>query len=82
LLRFNTIKQIDIESNGIFNPYAISNFINKINEFKYKITNLTISPKTDYEEVYTNIENLRTLQSTGKININKKDYKPSICLIN
>jgi 7-carboxy-7-deazaguanine synthase len=72
LLRFNTIKQIDIESNGIFNPYNISNFINKINEFKYKITNLTISPKIDFDEVYTNIENLRSLQSTGKVNINIK----------
>ena len=72
LLRFNTIKQIDIESNGLFNPYHISNFINKINEFKYKVTNLTISPKTSYDKVYTNIENLRSLQPTGKININMK----------
>jgi 7-carboxy-7-deazaguanine synthase len=72
LLRFNTIKQIDIESNGLFNPYDISNFLNKINEFKYKITNLTISPKIDYKQVYTNIENLRSLQPTGKVNINIK----------
>ncbi len=72
LLRFNTIKQIDIESNGLFNPYDVSLFINKINDLKYKITNLTISPKTDPDTIYTNIENLRSLQPTGKININIK----------